>query len=35
MDELPAIGVGVLILIADEVVSLPQWRQELVTGGED
>jgi hypothetical protein len=33
MDELPGILVG--LLLADEVLSLPQWRQELAEGDCD
>ncbi len=35
MDELPGIGVALLILIADEVLSLPEWRLELAAGSND
>lgn len=35
MDELPGIGVIILITISDEVLSLPDWRQELAAGGND
>lgn len=35
MDELPGIGLSLLVLLSDEVLSLPEWRQELASGGND
>ena len=35
MGELPGLGHGLLIVLTDEVIELPEWRLELATGGND
>lgn len=34
MDELPGL-LGSPFLLADEILSLPEWRQELTEGDND
>ncbi|ELS50801.1 hypothetical protein STVIR_8231 [Streptomyces viridochromogenes Tue57] len=34
MDELPGL-LGVVLLLSDEILSLPEWRQELTEGDND
>lgn len=35
MDELPTPLISIWLILSDEVLSLPDWRQELASGGTD
>jgi hypothetical protein len=35
MYELPGIGIALLLIIGDEVLSVPEWRVELAAGDND
>ncbi|GAB2804484.1 hypothetical protein GCM10027091_40890 [Streptomyces daliensis] len=35
MQELPGIGLLILTLLSDEVLTVPQWRLELAAGDND